>query len=299
MAALLQPGTARAGDLAQWAYVNGTWIKPYQATGDFTHGIAAYGAGGIPGKALALTDGASAIEYVREYMNPGQYDPTGLSVAANGIRDVASDDVLNGARIFVTDADGAREYRYYSGAWNPESVIATGSGFTAGDINYLQDRFWAVQNGTIYEYNRTSGTTWAQNGDVFAGNYLDLAVKSQPGSAIVFGLRADGFDEFQGGQMVRSHNNLFSDATGIATWSDQDNLFVSTTSGLLWVRRDSGLSFTPAGVSVIDESSGYLDVETITDTGGTDFDIWAVQVPEPATLLVLLAGGVLLARRRH
>lgn len=303
LAGFLLPAIALAGDAVHWAYVNGAWVKADTIPGDFGHGVSVYTAGGVPGKALGLSTATGVHEYYQGFVTPGVYDPTGTNMASGSVSDVDSDDMRNGVRIFVTDASGINEYKQSGVPWVYESTVAAGSGFTAGVIANDQDRVWAIQGGTIYEYDRTSATTWAQNGDVYAGNYLDLAVVAAPGTPVLFALRSDGIDEFHGGTMVRSHSGLFSGANGIATWSDQDNLFVTTTTGLLLVPRTIGgpdhLKFDPANVQVIDGSTGYLDVDCATGLSGTAFDIYAVQVPEPATAFGLLLAVFVLARRRR
>lgn len=297
LAGLLLPGMALAGDMVQWAYTGGGWIQPYMAPGSFTHGVATYQAGGV-NEIVALSDASGVAEYYRLAGPPGQYGFVGQVVSNPSVRDVDSDDLRNGTRMFITDAGGINEIRWVSPSWIVESTIATGPDFVAGAIANDQDRLWALKSdGTIYEYNRTGATTWAQVGDVFPGSYVDVACRAR-NTTITFGLRDTGFDEFVGGQLARSHDGLFSGATGIAVWSDYDNVFVSTKSGLLHLVRDSGLSFTPAGVHVIDASIGYLDVDAPTEMSGTAFDIWAIQVPEPVTALSLLLATLVLARRR-
>ena len=298
-AAMLLPAAAFGGNMQQWGFVGGSWVQPRFATGDFTHGIAIHQASGGPNAAI-LTDAAGAYEYYAGGNPQYVYDATVLG--STTVRDAASDDTLNGSRVFITDGTGVNEYLWGGGGYSLNSNIATGAGFTAGEISRAQDRYWAVWNGDILEYNRTEATTWAQNGDVFAGDYVDVAARAV-NTGIVMGLRDTGFDEFQGGALVRSHNNLFSGATGIATWSDYDNVFVSTTSGLLHLARDvdpnspTFIQFTVAGITVIDNSAGYLDVDTLSEVAGTAFDVWAVQVPEPTTAGLLIC--VLLGWRRR
>ncbi|HOW69853.1 MAG TPA: PEP-CTERM sorting domain-containing protein [Phycisphaerae bacterium] len=295
---LLLPGFALAGNMAEWTYTAGGWSSPNFAPGSFTHGVAAYQAGGV-NEIVALSDASGVAEYYRLAGPPGQYGFAGQVLNSPTVRDVDSDDLRNGSRMFITDATGINEIRWVSPSWIVESTIATGSDFVAGTIANDQDRLWALKSdGTIYEYNRTGATTWAQMGDIFPGSYVDVACRSR-NITITFGLRDTGFDEFAGGQLVRSHNDLFSGATGIAVWSDYDNVFVSTKTGLLHLVRDSGLSFTPAGVRVIDGSIGYLDVEAPTEMSGTAFDLWAIQVPEPTTAFGLLLAVSVLVRRRH
>jgi len=208
---------------------------------------------------------ASAVE--EWLLAGGTWNPTGLTLATTSFAlDLASDDTLRGDRIFLVDQNGVTEYLYDGSTWSFASTVAAGTGFTAGAITHEQDRFWAVREGTIYEYNRLSLTEWAQQGDVFPGDYVDVAARAV-NTARTYGLRDTGLDEFQGGQMVRSHNDLFSGATGIAVWTDEDHLFVTTTGGLLMLERDlSDLMFKPAGVTMIDPHP-YRDVHTSTEGG--------------------------------
>lgn len=289
-----------AGNLIQWHFDGAAWAAPYDTPGDFQHGAANYLASGVNNIA-AVADPAGVAEWYAVIGPPGQYGNAGAVVADPTVLDVDSDDIRNGSRIFVTNANGIQEIRWLSPAWQLESVVVSGAGFTAGVIANDQDRVWAVQNGNIVRFERTGATTWEATSDLFAGPYVDLTVRSREslGQSIVFALRDTGFDEIYDGAVVRSHEGLFSGATGIGVWQDQDNVFVSTTSGLLHVRRDSGLSFTPAGVSVIDGTQGYLDVDAATFRSDTNFDLWAVAIPEPATLLLLgFAAGAVASRRR-
>lgn len=290
---------SRAGGMLQWHYDGAAWSAPYVTPGEFQHGVANYLASGVNNIA-ALTDAAGVAEWYAAIGAPGEYGNAGAVVADPTVVDVDSDDLRNGSRMFVTNANGIQEIRW-SPSWLLESVVATGAGFTAGVIANDQDRVWAVQDGNIVRFERTGATTWEATSDLFTGPYVDLTARSREsiGQSIVFALRDTGFDEIYDGAVVRSHEGLFSGATGISTWQDQDNLFVSTTSGLLHLRRDSGLSFTPAGVTVIDGTQGYLDVDAATFRSDSEFDLWAVAIPEPATLLLFgFAAGVMVRRRR-
>jgi hypothetical protein len=293
---LLFVPAASAGNMAQWHYDGTTWTRPYIAVGNFTHGVANYHSSGI-NQIAALTDATGVAEYHPGWGGPGEYGKVGYITTDPTVTDVDTDDLRNGARQFMTSPTGIVEI-LDSGGWNPASTVVSGPGYTVGVIANDQDWVWALNGGTINLIERTSLTTWAAPVAIGSGPYIDLTAKSRGTSAIVFALTDDGFDEYYGNQLVRSHRGLFSGATGISTWEDQDNLFVSTTSGLLRVRRDSGLSFTPAGVSVIDGSVGYADVDAATMRVSGEFDLWAIQVPEPATLGLLAIGAALLLRRR-
>jgi hypothetical protein len=292
---------AWAGDMVQWHYDGTNWAAPYTTPGSFGHGVASYLASGVNNIA-AIADPSGVAEWYAPLGAPGQYGNAGAVVADPTVVDVDSDDIRNGSRMFVTNANGIQEIRWVSPAWTLESVVSTGAGFTAAVIANDQDRVWGVQNGNVVRIERTGATTWETTSDLFAGPYVDLTVRSREsiGTSIVFALRDTGIDEIYNGAVVRSHEGLFSGATGISTWQDQDNLFVSTQTGLLHVRRDSGLSFTPAGVSVIDGTQGYLDVDAATFRSDTAFDLWAIAIPEPTTLVLLVLGaGAVAARRRR
>lgn len=258
-------------DMNEWAgkIAGGPWVAdPTLATNGFTHGLAIYTAGGVVGNGFAATDAAGIHEYVRGFVTPDVYDLTGTNVLDATITDVDSDDTRNGARIFVASLTGLAEYKQSGVPWVLESTISTESGFTAVVITNDQDRVWAIQNGSLREFNRTAATTW-EPGITASGSYVDVAAKSlarTPDPGLVFALRATGFDEYAGGALVRSHDDLFTGATAIAVWSDYDNVFVATASGLLHLARDlTTLSFNAADVTVIDGTVGYRDVDVATE----------------------------------
>ncbi|MBP7937438.1 MAG: hypothetical protein KA354_22575 [Phycisphaerae bacterium] len=258
-------------DMKEWSgkIAGGSWVAdPTLATNGFTHGLAIYTAGGLAGNGLAATNTTGIHEYVMGLVTPGVYDLTGMNVLDATATDVDSDDTRNGARIFVASSTGLAEYRQSDSPWLLESTISTESGFTALVITNDQDRVWAVQNGTLREFNRTAATTW-ESGATITGSYVDVTAKSlakAPDAGLVFALRATGFDEYSAGSLLRSHNNLFTGATAIAVWSDYDNVFVATESGLLHLARDPVTqNFTPAGVTVIDNAAGYRDVDVPTE----------------------------------
>lgn len=256
---------AHAG-IRQWTLSDGHWYPATVLEGDHGHGMAIYTSGGLP-HALCLTDSSGVHEYVG-------FAPTGCSIATSSARDVMADDRLNGSRLFVVDERGVTEYLWDATTWAPVSVVAAGPGFTAGAITGAQDRLWVVRNGAVCAYARAPGASTWFAGKVFPGDYVDVAVRSAYPTAVVFLLRNTGLDEVQNDQIVRRHDNLFSGATGIATWSDQDNVFVSTTGGLLHLLRTTSgggnhLEFEPANVTLLDAAGPYLDVicETENTTG--------------------------------
>ncbi|GEM_PF-723799 len=241
----------------QWTLSNDQWYPTTALEGDFGHGMALYTAGGLP-NAMALINSTGVYEYLG-------FTPTGYSIATSSGRDIVSDDRRNGSRLFLVDDRGVTEYLWDTTTWNPVSIVAAGPGFTAGAVGNDQDRFWAVQGGTVCEYTRAAGgNTWSA-GQTFSGNYVDVTVRSACPTAVVFLLRDTGLDEIEGNRIVRTHNNLFSGATGIATWSDQDNIFVSATGGLLHLLRTTApgsksLQFESANVRLVDPAGPYLDV---------------------------------------
>lgn len=254
-------------DMKEWAgkIAGGSWVAdPTLAAGAFTHGLALYTAGGVTGNGFAVADSTGVREYVVGFLTPGTYDFTGTEVLSDSVTDVDSYDVRNGVRIFVADGSGITEYKQSGVPWLFESTVVAGVGFTALATTFDQDRIWAIQNGSLREFNRTGATTWAE-GVTVAGAYVDVAARSV-NPDLVFALRATGFDEFQGGSLVRSHDSLFTGATAIAVWSDYDNVFVATTSGLLHLVRDPAtLDFTTAGLTVVDGTVGYRDVDVPTE----------------------------------
>ncbi len=289
---------ALAGDMYQWHYDGTTWTVPYTATGNFTHGAANYLASGVNNIAT-LTDASGVTEYYAAVGGPGQYGNAGQVVSDPNVLDVDTDDIRNGTRQFVTTTSGITEY-LWGGPWAVTSTPAVGAGYTAAVVANDQDWVYALNAGNITRIDRTSLTTWAAPIPIGSGPYIDLSVRSREslGLSIVFALTDDGLDEFYGDQLVRSHRGLFSGATGISTWQDQDNLFVSTTTGLLHLRRDAGVMFTLGGVSYVDLSRGYLDVDTATFRADSNYDLWAVAIPEPASLSLFFVGAALALVRR-
>ena len=192
------------------------------------------------------------------------YGLTGDVLAISGVTDLSTDDlVTDSTRVWVTNASGATEYN----AGSVATTVETAAGHVAGEVAYAQDTYWSVKDGAVVGYNRSN--PWAPSFVTLTpptGHYIDVTVRSQGNGGRLFALTDTGFDEYDvsdsGGSPVASHTGLFTGATGISIDGDQDDVFVSATSGLFHLHRDGGATgFSLAGKTVIDGTTAYLDVD--------------------------------------
>jgi hypothetical protein len=146
---------------------------------------------------------------------------------------------------------------------------------------------------SVSELTETLGGFWAE------------ILYSTSGISLLDWQFGDGFDDGFGSYQLTEHDpssgvfyledyaDLFADAAILA--DKQGRSFVLAT--LSFLATEAGniiLSFNPTQVGVLNFDNNFIDVTT----ADLNFTVSAVQVPVPATALLMLAGMALLLRRK-